>query len=165
MEEGGYAKELMTVAPNVGAVVFDSDLDLNLIKIHKAEMQLLNPECLLLLGATEDEYDLGKVVLSGIGKFQKQLQDKFHRKPIILGKPGVELGQFIAHKFAGKKVLFVGDNLNTDIEFANKLGFQSLLVFTGCTKKETMESHDKPEELPDYYLESMAQLGEVLKDL
>lgn len=155
----------MTVAPGVGAVVFDSDLALNLIKMHKAEMQLLNPECLLIFGATEDEYDLGKVVVSGIGKFQKQLQDKFHRKPIILGKPGAEMGQFIAKKFEGKRVLFVGDNINTDIKFSNKLGFQSLLVFTGCTKKETMQSHGKPEELPDYYLESMAELGAVLKDL
>lgn len=155
----------MSLAPNVGAVVFDSDIDLNLIKIHKAEMHLLDPTVLLIFGATEDEYDLGKVLLSAAGKFQKGLEDKHHRKPIILGKPGAELGQFIAKKFAGRKVLFIGDNLETDIGFANQLGFQSLLVFTGCAKKETFEKHQKAEELPDYYLESLAQLGEVLKDI
>lgn len=157
-----YTKELMTVHPNVGAIVFDSDINLNLIKIHKAEMLLLDPRVLLILGATETQYDLGKVHLSAAGKFQKALEDKFQRKPIILGKPGAELGQFIAKKFVDKKVLFVGDNLETDIGFANKLGFQSLLVFTGCTTKETLQKHQKAEELPDYYLDSIAQLAEVI---
>lgn len=155
----------MTVAPNVGAVVFDSDLNLNLIKIHKAEMQLLDPRVLLIFGATEDEYDLGKVLLSAAGKFQKQLEDKFKRKPIILGKPGAALSKLIAKRFEGKKVLFVGDNLETDIGFANNLGFQSLLVFTGCAKKESMETHTKANELPDYYLDSIAQLAGILADV
>lgn len=155
----------MTIAPNVGAVVFDSDLRLNLIKIHKAEMHLLDPRCLLIFGATEDEYDLGKCLLSAAGKFQKRLEDKFQRKPIILGKPGAELGEFIAKKFASKKVLFIGDNLDTDMGFANKLGFQSLLVFTGCAKREAMAKHEKEDELPDYYLDSIAQLVDVLKDI
>ena len=153
---------MMTVTPNVGAVIFDSDLNLNLIKIHKAEMHLLDPTCLLIFGATEEEYDLGKFCLSAAGKFQKQLEDKFHRQPIVLGKPGAALGEFISKKFAGKKVLFIGDNLETDMGFANKLGFKSLLVHTGCTKSGDLEKHTKEEELPDYYLESIAQLKELL---
>lgn len=168
VEEGGYQKELMTVAPNVGAVVLDTDVNLNLIKIHKAEMQLLrNPKCLLIFGATEDEYDLGKgVVLSAAGKFQKILQDKHSRQPIVLGKPGAQLGELIAAKFKGKRVLFVGDNLETDIRFANQLGFQSLLVFSGCCKKEEFLKEEKlTVELPDYYLDSVGQLADVLKGI
>lgn len=90
-----YSKELRNLAPNVGAVIFDSDLTLNLLKIHRAEMHLLDPNCLLIFGATENEYDLGKFFLSGAGKFQKGLEDKYSRKPIVLGKPGKELQDYI----------------------------------------------------------------------
>lgn len=158
-----YSKELRNLAPNVGAVIFDSDLTLNLLKIHRAEMHLLDPNCLLIFGATESEYDLGQFLLSGAGKFQRQLEDKYHRKPIILGKPGKELQDYIGKRFANSKVLFVGDNLETDIGFANKLGFQSLLVFTGCSKKQDMEDHEKSEEIPDYYLDSVAEFANILQ--
>lgn len=155
----------MDVASNVGAVVFDSDINLNLIKIHKAEMHLLDPKCLFILGATEKDVDIGGIVLSAPGKFQAHLEDKYPRKRIELGKPGVELGELIADRFRDKKVLFVGDHLESDIKFANRLGFQSLLVLSGCTSKEMLDLERDEERLPDFYLKSLGELADIISNV
>ena len=57
---------------------------------------------------------------------------------IYFGKPYAEVyNQSINNK--DKKILCIGDNLNTDIKGANLLNYDSLLISNGIHKKEIEE--------------------------
>ena len=61
--------------------------------------------------------------------------EKMGGKVVYFGKPYPEVyNQSINNK--NKKVLCIGDNLNTDIKGANLLNYDSLLVSDGIHKKE-----------------------------
>ena len=61
--------------------------------------------------------------------------EKMGGKVIYFGKPFPEVyNQSINNK--GKKVLSIGDNLNTDIKGANLLNYDSLLISNGIHKDE-----------------------------
>ena len=61
--------------------------------------------------------------------------EKMGGKVIYFGKPFPEVyNQSIDNK--GKKILSIGDNLNTDIKGANLLNYDSLLISNGIHKKE-----------------------------
>lgn len=48
--------------------------------------------------------------------------------------------------------MFIGDNLYTDIKFANEAGVKSVLVLTGVTYKDQLEANLKLKDSgkPDY---------------
>ena len=64
--------------------------------------------------------------------------EKMGGEVIYFGKPHAEVyNQSIEN--IGKKVLAIGDNLNTDIKGANLLNYDSLLISNGIHKKEIKE--------------------------
>ena len=65
--------------------------------------------------------------------------EKMGGEVIYFGKPYPEVyNQSIDNK--GKKVLSIGDNLNTDIKGANLLNYDSLIISNGIHKKEIKEN-------------------------
>ena len=65
--------------------------------------------------------------------------EKMGGEVIYFGKPYPEVyNQSIDNK--NKKVLCIGDNLNTDIKGANLLNYDSLLISNGLHKKEIEEN-------------------------
>jgi len=74
--------------------------------------------------------------------------EKMGGKVIYFGKPYPEVyNQSIDNK--NKKVLCIGDNLNTDIKGANLLNYDSLLISNGVHKKE-IEEHGLEKVLKNY---------------
>ena len=64
--------------------------------------------------------------------------EKMGGQVIYFGKPYPEVyNQSIINK--NKKILSIGDNLNTDIKGANLLNFDSLIISNGIHKKEIKE--------------------------
>ena len=64
--------------------------------------------------------------------------EKMGGEVIYFGKPYPEVyNQSINNK--GKKILSIGDNLNTDIKGANLLNYDSLIISNGIHKKEINE--------------------------
>tara|TARA_B100000963_G_scaffold271597_1_gene239763 strand:+ start:343 stop:1161 length:819 start_codon:yes stop_codon:yes gene_type:complete len=64
--------------------------------------------------------------------------EKMGGKVVYFGKPYPEVyNQSIDNK--NKRILSIGDNLNTDIKGANLLNFDSLLISNGIHKKEILE--------------------------
>ena len=61
--------------------------------------------------------------------------EKMGGKVIYFGKPFPEVYKQSAD-INDKKILCIGDNLNTDIKGANLLNFHSLLISNGIHKKE-----------------------------
>jgi glycerol 3-phosphatase-2 len=53
--------------------------------------------------------------------------------PIVAGKPERPLLDETVRRVGGRRPLMVGDRLDTDIEGANRAGYDSLLVLTGVT--------------------------------
>lgn len=56
------------------------------------------------------------------------------------------------------------DRLSTDIGFGKRAGFQTLAVLTGTASLEKIAAA-VPEEVPDYYLPSIANFVEICKDI
>ncbi len=55
------------------------------------------------------------------------------REPVVAGKPEPPLFEETLRRVGGSRPLVVGDRLDTDIEGANRTGYDSLLVMTGVT--------------------------------
>ena len=52
-------------------------------------------------------------------------------------------------------MIMIGDNLNTDIQFAKNCGIDSLMVLTGVTSKEQYESQNEIK--ANYCFESLGE--------
>lgn len=55
--------------------------------------------------------------------------------------------------------------LEQDIGLAKAAGFQSLAVLTGGISLDSLESHCQLDELPDYYLNSVADFSTIMDEL
>lgn len=146
-------------APKVSAVVFDTDLNLNLTRFYAAQYFLASsPECLLILGATDKTFDYHQHTYAGVGSFMEVLTKLAVQEPIILGKPSRLLGDLVVDKFKVQdrsRVLFIGDTMKQDIGFASISGYQSLLVLSGVTTKAMFENNKVAEQTPNYYADSI----------
>jgi HAD superfamily hydrolase (TIGR01459 family) len=108
----------------------DNDRDLNYYKkllenYIKIKMICTNPDLIVDRG-NKRELCAGSVAM---------VFEKMGGEVIYFGKPYPEVyNQSINNK--GKKILSIGDNLNTDIKGANLLNYDSLLISNGVHKNE-----------------------------
>jgi len=76
------------------------------------------------------------------------------KKATIVGKPNPFCIDIVleTHSIQKDKILFIGDNLQTDIMFSNKSNIDCLLVLTGVTAEADLEKELKEEEsgVPTY---------------
>jgi HAD superfamily hydrolase (TIGR01459 family) len=108
----------------------DQDKDLNfyqnlLTKYISKKMICTNPDLIVDRGNTR-ELCAGSVAM---------VFEKMGGQVIYFGKPFPEVYKQSAD-IKNKKILCIGDNLNTDIKGANLLNFHSLLISNGIHKKE-----------------------------
>ncbi|MEP7091026.1 MAG: HAD-IIA family hydrolase [Nocardioidaceae bacterium] len=80
------------------------------------------------------------------------------REPVVAGKPESPLFEETLRRVGGHRPLVVGDRLDTDIEGARKVGYDSLLVMTGVTDARTLVGA-APEVRPTYVAADLAALG------
>ncbi|XP_059617942.1 uncharacterized protein LOC132262632 [Phlebotomus argentipes] len=171
--EEDYMKLLKRVhdGESVKMVIFDNDLNFNYAKFMRADLYLQNPECKLIVGANDYRLPVSQDFdLPGPGPFVDAMLSSLApgKKPIVLGKPGKELGEVLKEQFDikdPKRVLFVGDMINTDIKFARNVGFQSLLVLSGGTSREKMQANKDDGVIPDFFADSLADLRSVFHGL
>lgn len=154
----------------------------------RAQLLLQNPNCLFLSGAADRYIQLGHNEFLGIylnhfyysvkrqaffcfflgpGSYLNLLEEITKRKAVTLGKPGLELGVLLKQKYDirdAKRVLFIGDSLETDIKFGHECGFQTLLVLTGATKLSDLQQaeHSNQSVLPDFVIEKLSDLNHLL---
>jgi glycerol-1-phosphatase len=81
------------------------------------------------------------------------------RDPLVAGKPETPLFQETLRRVGGEHPLVVGDRLDTDIQGARTVGYDSLLVMTGVTDLETLVG-TPPELRPSYIGADLAALAE-----
>lgn len=84
------------------------------------------------------------------------------KKPFYIGKPRKEMAECAITKFniSKEKAVIVGDRLYTDIACGNNAGIASVLVLSG---ESTREDADKSPQKPDYIIDSVIDLYNVLR--
>ena len=82
-------------------------------------------------------------------------------KPRFVGKPFKETVDMVvdATKVASKNIAFVGDRIYTDVATGVNNGAMGILVLTGETKAEDIDSSEVK---PDCVFESIKEMGEML---
>lgn len=80
------------------------------------------------------------------------------REPVVAGKPQSPLFEETLRRVGGERPLVVGDRLDTDIEGAVKVGYDSLLVMTGVTGLAELVSA-APERRPTYVAADLGALA------
>ncbi|HET6616250.1 MAG TPA: HAD-IIA family hydrolase [Gemmatimonadota bacterium] len=73
----------------------------------------------------------GGIVWPGAGSLVAAVAAATGREPEVVGKPFAPLFEAALRRAGGVRPLVVGDRLDTDIEGANRLGWDSLLVLSG----------------------------------
>ncbi|TKY88541.1 hypothetical protein EX895_002529 [Sporisorium graminicola] len=163
------------IDPKVGAVVCGFDMHMSYIKLAKAFKHLTRPGfdgpveagvngggCHFILTNDDSTFPAKGGPWPGAGSLSSPLIFSTKRTPTIVGKPHKPmLDCIIATKqFDPKRAIMVGDRLNTDIEFAKAGGIASLLVLTGISTRDEIESpHAKT--VPDYLIDSLGNLDAV----
>ena len=109
----------------------DDDLNYykNLLEKHiNKKMICTNPDLIVDRGSKR-ELCAGSVAM---------IFEKMNGKVIYFGKPYAEVYNQAADN-KDKKILSIGDNLNTDIKGANLLNYDSLLISNGVHKNEILD--------------------------
>lgn len=78
---------------------------------------------------------------------------------MITGKPSAMMAEYVLDKVLGmsaENCYMVGDRLETDIKMANETGIKSVLVMTGITTPEMLETAKYK---PNYVLNSVKDIG------
>ena len=77
----------------------------------------------------------------------------------VIGKPSETLQEMVKNKydFKPEKTIFFGDELNSDIVFAHKMGWSSAFVATGRDSLEQVRE-SKGLEKPDFILKNLREI-------
>ncbi|CAO1622039.1 unnamed protein product [Sympodiomycopsis kandeliae] len=158
------------IDPSVGAVLCGFDMHLSYIKIAKAFKHLTRPGsatepvkantkgggCHFILTNDDSTFPAKGGPWPGAGSLSAPLLFSTGRSPTIIGKPHQPmLDTILATKhFDKSKAIFIGDRLDTDIDFANRGGIKSLMVLTGISTKEEIDK-EGAEIVPDYLMNSL----------
>uniref|UniRef100_A0A182V728 4-nitrophenylphosphatase n=1 Tax=Anopheles merus TaxID=30066 RepID=A0A182V728_ANOME len=153
----------------VKAVIVDFDYNMNNIKLLRAQMYLRH-DALFIAGAMDKVLPVGpRTRYIGPGCYVEILQNVADRKPIVLGKPGLSMSKMLKQMYSvedSRRVLFVGDQPEMDVKFGHTSNYQTLLVGTGNYKEDDLQKlADKPDELPDYYIDSFAEMEQIVRDV
>jgi HAD superfamily hydrolase (TIGR01457 family) len=155
--EEGLKKELrwagieVTSLPQKDAdfVVVGLDRQLNYKKLCNA-FEAVKKGAKFIATNIDYTFPLEDKIVPGGGAIVASLRWALNMEPIIIGKPSpFLLGLIINHYGVNKEQsVIVGDRLDTDIEMGKKAGVRTVLVLTGVTSREEVESHPiKPDEV------------------
>ncbi|MDV6245996.1 HAD-IIA family hydrolase [Rhodococcus opacus] len=94
----------------------------------------------------------------GNGSMVAALRTATSREPLVAGKPAAPLMEDAMRRSKCVRPLVVGDRLDTDIEGANNVGLDSLLVLTGVSTAVDVLRAD-PEQRPTYLASELDALN------
>lgn len=168
-----WARLDVTLNPDIEGVVVGFDPHFNLVKTTRAASYIMGRG--LPFFATNEDQQLplgGGVVFPGTGAIVAAVATAVERQPdAIMGKPHQHIFQCLqeAYGIDPATTVMIGDRLNTDILFAGNNGIRSILVLTGCSslqdvvRKETSALQEDKKEIPTFYADSVAAIGEFLE--
>ncbi|MFB6070767.1 MAG: HAD-IIA family hydrolase [Halanaeroarchaeum sp.] len=101
-------------------------------------------------------------LVPGSGAIVAALATAADRDPTILGKPSETAANAALERLGvpANRCLVIGDRIDTDVAMAGEAGMRSALVLTGAHGEEDLKRF---EEMPDYVLESLGAVENVLE--
>ena len=157
---------------DVRCVVVGLDYEFSFVKAAKAVMYLQDKSCLFVATNTDANIPTASGrLMPCAGSIVATVQTGSQRLPdAVCGKPNQAMYDVIAsqQKIDRRRTLFIGDRLNTDILFAGRAGFQSLLVLSGVSTmddvhcKESSMSEEDQRSVPNYFSSSLGELARLL---
>jgi HAD superfamily hydrolase (TIGR01457 family) len=122
----------------------------------------LKTACLLVQGGAhlvatnpDTSYPSGDGLWPGAGALLSVITTTTGATPEVVGKPFAPLFQAALRRGGGGRPLVIGDRLDTDIEGATRLGWDSMLVLTGVSTRSEL-AVDGPR--PTYVAEDVGAL-------
>ncbi|MEU7632790.1 HAD-IIA family hydrolase [Nocardia sp. NPDC049220] len=135
----------------------------------------LSADALWVAANTDKTLPNERGLAPGNGAMVAALRAASGQEPVVAGKPYAPLLEDALVRADTRSALVVGDRLDTDIEGANRVGLDALLVLTGVSTLDELRDADV-DRIPTYvsdsldalnhppvYLESGGDLGEVLR--
>ncbi len=126
--------------PDIVIVCFDTTLKYD--RLYKA-CQYINNGKLYVATHPDNFCPAPDGPMPDVGAFIAMIEKTVGKLPdVIIGKPYNEMAEAVQHKFGLDKqeIAMVGDRLYTDIRFGVDNGFTSILVLTGETTREMLET-------------------------
>ncbi|CAK9222450.1 unnamed protein product [Sphagnum troendelagicum] len=146
---------------DVGAVVVGFDRNINYYKLQYATLCVReNPGCLFIATNCDAVTHLTDAQeWAGGGAMVGAIKGSTKKEPLVVGKPSTFMMDYLASEFQISKseICMVGDRLDTDILFGQNGGCKTLLVLSGVTTLETLQSPDNSIQ-PDAYTNQISDL-------
>ncbi|MDK2786768.1 MAG: hypothetical protein PWQ80_1447 [Thermotoga sp.] len=163
--------QLQRVFKEYGHLVVDEDPDFVVLGFDKTlTYEKLKKACIFLRSGKEyiaTHPDVNCPSKEGpipdAGSIMAAIEASTGRRPsVIVGKPNPLVVEVISRKFnvPKEKMAMVGDRLYTDIKLGKNAGIVSILVLTGETTLEDMESASVK---PDFVFENLKELCEAIQ--
>jgi len=104
----------------------------------------------------------GNELTLDLGAFVAALEFATEKEAVVIGKPNPHLFQLAVKPWGlpFKSIYMVGDDIDGDINGANNVGMLSILVKTGKYREESL---NRSEIKPEYIIDSVADLPELLQ--
>ena len=145
----------------MGAVIVGFDRNINYHKIQYATLCIReNPGCEFIATNTDAVTHLTDAQeWAGNGSMVGAIKGSTQREPTVVGKPSSFMLDDVAQRFGLDKseICMIGDRLDTDILFGQNGGLKTLLVLTGVTTEERLQSPEN-EIQPDLYAGGLKDL-------
>uniref|UniRef100_A0ACD5USR9 Uncharacterized protein n=1 Tax=Avena sativa TaxID=4498 RepID=A0ACD5USR9_AVESA len=139
---------------DVGAVVVGFDRYFNYYKVQYGTLCIReNPGCLFIATNRDAVTHLTDAQeWAGGGSMVGAVLGSTKQEPLVVGKPSTFMMDYLAKKFGitTSQICMVGDRLDTDILFGQNGGCKTLLVLSGVTSVETLQSPNNTIQ-PDFY--------------
>lgn len=139
---------------DVGAVVVGFDRYFNYYKVQYGTLCIReNPGCLFIATNRDAVTHLTDAQeWAGGGSMVGAILGSTKQEPLVVGKPSTFMMDYLAKKFGitTSQICMVGDRLDTDILFGQNGGCKTLLVLSGVTSLQTLQSPDNSIQ-PDFY--------------
>ncbi|MBI3647761.1 MAG: HAD hydrolase-like protein [Actinobacteria bacterium] len=120
-------------------VVVGWDRKMDYAKLARAALLVQRGAALVATNA-DASYPTGEGNLPGAGALLAAVVTTTGAVPEVVGKPHAPLLLAALARAGGGRPLLIGDRIDTDIEGATALGWDSLLVLTGVSTRRDLES-------------------------
>ncbi len=149
------------------AIVEDGPVDAVVVGLERSLTQdtiecavrAINDGAAFVATNTDASFPTPSGPVPGAGATVTAVADAAQKPFVVCGKPAEPMVRLVSQRLESDNVWMVGDRLETDMAFAKRGGWRSVLTLSGVSTAATAASHTIE---PDYVIDSIAELPQIL---